>query len=114
MWLLCGYCVATVWLLCGYCVATVWLLCGDCVATMWLLCGYCVAAVLHIVDTYGANVDEIPSQCERTKSSFANMLSFTILPPSPPQSMLGTIAHQDLDEKERFFRIGSTAKMRQH
>ena len=22
LWLLCGYCVATVWLLCGYCVAT--------------------------------------------------------------------------------------------
>ena len=22
MWLLCGYCVATVWLLCGYCVVT--------------------------------------------------------------------------------------------
>ena len=45
MWLLCGYCVATVWLLCGYCVATVWLLCGCCVATVWLLCGYCVATV---------------------------------------------------------------------
>ena len=58
MWLLCGYCVATVWLLCGYCVATVWLLCGNCVATMWLLCGYCVAAVLHIVDTYEANVND--------------------------------------------------------
>ena len=26
----------SMWLLCGYCVATVWLLCGDCVATMWL------------------------------------------------------------------------------
>ena len=38
MWLLCGYCVATVWLLCGCCVATVWLLCGYCVATVWLLC----------------------------------------------------------------------------
>ena len=24
MWLLCGYCVATVWLMCGYCVATDW------------------------------------------------------------------------------------------
>ena len=58
MWLLCDYCVATVWLLCGYCVATVWLLCSNCVATMWLLCGYCVAAVLHIVDTYEANVND--------------------------------------------------------
>ena len=58
--------------------------------------------------------DEIPSQCERKKRSFANMSCFTILPPFPPQSMLGMIAHQDLDEKERFFRIGSTAKMKQH
>ena len=47
--------------------------------------------------------DEIPSQCERNKRSFANMSCFTILPPFPPQSMLGMIAHQDLDEKERFF-----------
>ena len=38
MWLLCGYCVATVWLLCGCCVATVWLLCGYFVASVWLLC----------------------------------------------------------------------------
>ena len=58
--------------------------------------------------------DEIASHNERKKRTFANMSSVTILPPSPPQSMLGTIANQDLDEKERFFRIGSTAKMRQH
>ena len=132
VWLLCGYCVATVWLLCGYCVAAVWQLCGYYVATAWLLC--CILWIrmkpmsmterrthvrMHkratqLLTEWEHEHDEIPSQCERKKRSFANMSSFTILPPSPPQSMLGTIAHQDLDEKERFFRIGSTAKMKQH
>ena len=66
--------------------------------------------------------DEIPSHCERQKRSFANMSSFAILPPSPPQSMLWTIASQDIDEKqqqkafrrsnycgERFLRLQRTA-----
>ena len=58
--------------------------------------------------------DEIPSHCERKKRSFAHMSSFNILPPSPPRSMLGAVAHHDLHEKERFSRIGSTAEMSQH
>ena len=38
----------------------------------------------------------------------------TILPPSPPYSMLGRVGYRDLDEKERFFRIGSRTEIRQH
>ena len=57
MWLLCGYCVATVWLLCGCCVATVWLLCGYYVATccvtrvfaLQMTVLICIAGALNIV-----------------------------------------------------------------
>ena len=105
------------WLLCGCCAAAVWLLCGCCVAAVRLLCGYCVAAALHIEDNYVAKITSMSKSLpivSEQKRSFANMWSVSITPPSPPNSMLGTLARHDLYEKERFFRIGPTAAMEQH